>query len=134
MDLNQKYKLALEAYHHSFAVYSKFQVGAVVILKNGQHVLGTNVENASYGLTNCAERTALFATYALGYRADDIEELVILAKGNDLVYPCGACRQVIYELMKKDALVTMINLDKKTRTVTVADLLPYAFGEENLNV
>lgn len=133
MTFEQKYELALKAYNNSYAKYSKFQVGAVVILKNGEYVLGTNVENASYGLTNCAERTALFYTYTLGYRQDDIEELVVMGKSKDLVYPCGACRQVISELMNKDALVTMINLEKKTKTVTVEELLPYAFGEGDLN-
>lgn len=133
MTFEQKYELALKAYNNSYAKYSKFQVGAVVILKNGEYVLGTNVENASYGLANCAERTALFYTYTLGYRQDDIEELVVMGKSKDLVYPCGACRQVISELMNKDALVTMINLEKKTKTITVADLLPYAFGEGDLH-
>ena len=133
MTFEQKYELALKAYNNSYAKYSKFQVGAVVILKNGEYVLGTNVENASYGLTNCAERTALFYTYTLGYRQDDIKELVVMGKSNDLVYPCGACRQVISELMNKDALVTMINLDKKTKTITVEELLPYAFGEGDLH-
>lgn len=133
MTFEQKYELALKAYNNSYAKYSKFQVGAVVILKNGEYVLGTNVENASYGLTNCAERTALFYTYALGYRQDDIKELVVMGKSKDLVYPCGACRQVISELMNKDALVTMINLDKKTKTITVEELLPYAFGEGDLH-
>ena len=133
MTFEQKYELALKAYNNSYAKYSKFQVGAVVILKNGEYVLGTNVENASYGLTNCAERTALFYTYTLGYRQDDIKELVVMGKSNDLVYPCGACRQVISELMNKDALVTMINLDKKTKTIRVEELLPYAFGEGDLH-
>ena len=133
MTFEQKYELALKAYNNSYAKYSKFQVGAVVILKNGEYVLGTNVENASYGLTNCAERTALFYTYTLGYRQDDIKELVVMGKSKDLVYPCGACRQVISELMNKDALVTMINLEKKTKTITVEELLPYAFGEGDLH-
>lgn len=133
MTFEQKYELALKAYNNSYAKYSKFQVGAVVILKNGEYVLGTNVENASYGLTNCAERTALFYTYTLGYRQDDIEELVVMGKSKNLVYPCGACRQVISELMNKDALITMINLEKKTKTVKVEDLLPFAFGEGDLN-
>ena len=133
MTFEQKYELALKAYNNSYAKYSKFQVGAVVVLKNGEYVLGTNVENASYGLTNCAERTALFYTYTLGYRQDDIAELVVMGKSKDLVYPCGACRQVISELMNKDAYVTMINLDKKTKTIRVEDLLPYAFGEGDLH-
>lgn len=134
MTFEQKYELALQAYNNSYAKYSHFQVGAVVLLKNGKYILGTNVENASYGLSNCAERTALFSAYANGYRQNDIEEIVIMGKSKDLVYPCGACRQVIIELMNKDALVTMINLDKKTRSVKVEELMPFTFNEEDLYV
>lgn len=134
MNFEKKYELVLKAYNNSYAKYSHFQVGALLIMKTGEYILGTNIENASYGLTNCAERTALFSAYAQGYRANDIEELVIMAKSKNLVYPCGACRQVISELMHKDALVTMVNLEKKYQTVKVKDLLPFAFGEEDLNV
>ncbi len=134
MNFDTKYELALQAYNNSYAKYSHFQVGAVVILKNEQYFLGTNVENASYGLSNCAERTALFSAYANGYRADDIVELVIIGKNDDFLYPCGACRQVIIELMNKDAVVTLINLDKRAKSIKVSDLLPFAFKEEDLYV
>ena len=105
----------------------------MVILKNGEYYLGTNVENASYGLTNCAERTALFSAYANGVRSGDIEELVILARSNDLVYPCGACRQVIVELMEMDSTITLINLDKVSKSIKVKDLMPYIFSERDLH-
>lgn len=133
MNFEQKYKLVKKAYDNSYAKYSHFQVGALLIMKDGSYVLGTNVENASYGLSNCAERTALFSAYAQGYRKDDILELVIMGKSENLIYPCGACRQVIIELMNKDALVTMVNLNKKYQTLTVKDLLPYAFEESDLH-
>lgn len=133
MNFEQKYELVLQGYNNAYAKYSHFQVGALVILKNGDYVIGSNVENASYGLSNCAERTALFATFAKGYRKDDILELVIMGKSNDFVYPCGACRQVIVELMNKDATVTLINLDKKSKSMLVKDLLPFAFSESDLH-
>ena len=133
MNFEQKYELVKMAYDNSYAKYSHFQVGALLIMKDGSYVLGTNVENASYGLSNCAERTALFSAYAQGYRKDDILELVIMGKSENLIYPCGACRQVIIELMNKDALVTMVNLNKKYQTLTVKDLLPYAFEESDLH-
>ncbi len=133
MNFEEKYKLVLEGYNNAYAKYSNFKVGALVILKNGDYVIGCNVENASYGLSNCAERTALFATIAKGYCKDDICELVIMGKGKDLLYPCGACRQVIVELMNKDVIVTLINLDKKTKSMKVNDLLPFAFSEEDLH-
>lgn len=134
MNFEEKYNLAKKAYDFAFAKYSHFQVGAVVILKDGQYFLGVNVENSSYGLTNCAERSALFAAYSNGYRRDDIIELVIMGKSNNFVTPCGACRQVIMELMNPSSTVTLINLEKKTKSFKVIDLLPFAFGEDDLNV
>ena len=110
-----------------------FQVGAVVVLKNGEYVMGSNVENASYGLANCAERSALFAAYSLGYRKNDILELVVIADTSGPVSPCGACRQVIAELMNADALVTMTNLKGVVKTVKVAELLPFSFNEGDLH-
>lgn len=133
MDFEQKYELVKKAYDNAYAIYSNFQVGALLIMKDGSYVLGCNVENASYGLSNCAERTALFSAYAKGYRKDDILELVIMGRSKNLTYPCGACRQVISELMNKDALVTLINLNKLTKTYKVEELLPFAFSESDLN-
>ena len=109
-------------------------MGAVLILKNGDVITGSNVENASYGLTNCAERSALFAAYSKGLRRDDILELVILANPvKGITSPCGACRQVITELMNMDATVTLINLNKETQVLKVSDLLPYAFTSGDLH-
>jgi len=133
MNFEQKYELVKKAYDRAYAKYSNFKVGALLIMKDGSYVLGCNIENASYGLTNCAERTALFSAYANGYQKDDILELVIMGKSDELIYPCGACRQVISELMNKDALVTLINLNKLTKTYTVKELLPFAFSESDLH-
>lgn len=132
MTINEKYNLVLKAYENAYAPYSKFQVGALVILKNGQYFLGSNIENASYGVTNCAERSALFACYSNGYRQNDIEELVLIGKSKNFLYPCGACRQVICELMNKDAKITLFRLDQKFLEIKVQDLMPYLFDEEEL--
>ena len=136
MDKNtlDKFALAKKAYDNAYAKYSNFQVGAVVVLKNGEYVIGSNVENASFGLTNCAERSALFAAYSNGYRKDDILELVIIGNTPNPVSPCGACRQVISELMDQNALVTMTNLKGDVKTVKVKELLPFVFTEGDLNV
>ena len=80
MNIDKKYELVLEAYNNAYAKYSNFQVGAVVITKDGKYFLGSNIENASFGLTNCAERSALFSAYSNGVRKDDIEELVTTVK------------------------------------------------------
>ena len=99
--MEKKYQLAIEARENAYAVYSNFKVGACVVLKNGEFVIGSNIENSSYGLTNCAERSALFASYSLGYRQRDIEEIIVCTNNEIPSSPCGACRQVIYELMEK---------------------------------
>ena len=129
-----KYTKAIEAMKNAYAPYSKFHVGACLVLKNGTFIIGSNVENASYGLTNCAERSALFAAYSNGYRKNDILEIIIATNNDTPSSPCGACRQVIYELMEREALVTLINPNlNNTISLKVKDLLPYGFDEDKLN-
>ena len=126
------YKQAKELLKHSYSPYSKFKVAAVLMMKDGSTIEGINVENASFGLTNCAERTALFTAYTKGYKKVDIKELLITTEQDEFISPCGACRQVIRELMEDDALVHMTNNKGEIRTVTNKDLLPYAFTENDL--
>lgn len=129
-----KFKKAIEAMKNAYAPFSKFHVGACLVLKNGEFIIGANVENSSYGLTNCAERSALFAAYSQGYRKEDISEIIIATNNEIPSSPCGACRQVIFELMNRDALVTMINPNlTNTISVKVKELLPFGFDEEKLN-
>lgn len=131
--MEKKYQLALDAMKNAYAVYSNFHVGACIVLKNGEYIIGANVENASYGLCNCAERSALFTAYSRGYRKDDILELVVATETKVPSSPCGACRQVICELMNQDAIVTMINPELKgTISLKVSDLLPYQFTGDAL--
>ncbi len=130
--MEKKFELALLAYNNAFAKYSHFQVGAVVVLKNGEFIIGSNVENASFGLSNCAERSALFTTYSQGYRKDDIAELVIMTRTECPTSPCGACRQVICELMHEDAKITLVNLTGTVKEYLVKDLLPFVFTESDL--
>lgn len=133
LSLDEKYELAILARSRSYSVYSKFAVGAVCILKSGEYVLGCNVENASYGLCNCAERTALFSLIANGYDPKDVVEVVIIADAKKPVSPCGACREVMKELLNEDVVVTLFNLNKDVKVLKVKDLLPYAFDEGDLN-
>ena len=132
--MDKKFTLAIEAQNNAYAIYSNFKVGACVVLKDGNYFIGSNVENSTYGLTNCAERSALFACYSNGYRKEDILELVVCTSNEIPSSPCGACRQVIYELMEKDAVVTLIN-PKLVNTITlnVNDLLPLGFDGDKLN-
>ena len=133
LSLEEKFELAILARSRSYSPYSKFAVGAVCILKSGEYTLGCNVENASYGLCNCAERTALFSLIAQGYNIDDVVEMVIIADTKKPVSPCGACRQVMCELLNDDVVVTLFNLNKDVKVLKVKELLPYAFDEGDLN-
>ena len=125
-------KYAIDATKNSYSPYSNFKVGAAILLKNGNIIKGANVENASYGLTNCAERSALFTAYSLGYRKDDIVGIAIASFSNPPASPCGACRQVISELMNSDAFVVYGNDKEEVYEVQVKDLLPLAFTKECL--
>ncbi|NLD26677.1 MAG: cytidine deaminase [Acholeplasmataceae bacterium] len=123
---------ALVAYKRAYTPYSHFNVGAVLLMKDGQMVTGSNIENASYGLSNCAERSALFAAYSAGYRKDDILKMMIIGNTSGPISPCGACRQVISELVNADVDVILTNLEGKTKTMKVEELLPYGFSEGDL--
>lgn len=131
MDKRELLNLALEALKNSYSPYSNYKVGAALLLKDGNIIKGTNIENASYGLTNCAERSALFCAYSLGYRKDDILGIAIASLSIPPASPCGACRQVISELMNEDSFVVYGNKDEMYETI-VKDLLPLAFTKECL--
>jgi cytidine deaminase len=114
---------------HAHAPYSKFHVGAAVLLDNGQSVIGANVENASYGLTCCAERVAIFAART-HYPAASIVALAVSAGADSFVHethntrmPCGACRQVMMEFMAPDAPVWIDGVGARP----LSDLLPIPF-------
>ena len=130
--MEKLYQAALQAYNNAYVPYSKFRVGAAILLKNGEIINGCNVENSSYGLCNCAERTTLFTAYAKGYRKDDIVKMIVLANTDRPCSPCGACRQVMSELLNPDVEVILTNIKKEVKVMTVSELLPYAFTEEDL--
>jgi len=120
---------AIEASRRAHAPYSHFYVGAALLLENGDVVLGCNVENASYGLTNCAERTALFSAIAQGHRS--FKKMAIFVDTEDFIPPCGACRQVIFELAPHIEII-LSNRAGKTKKFHIKNLLPLAFGDEQL--
>lgn len=122
---------AYKAMDNAYAPYSNFHVGACVKTKDGKYFIGANVENASYGLTNCAERNAIFQTYSQGYRQDDIEALAIVGQGNTLITPCGACRQVLVELLKRDTPI-VLGTGEKVLVTNIEELMPMAFTNEAL--
>lgn len=126
MDYEKLLEAAKGARESAYAPYSKFKVGACVITKSGQIYKGCNIENSSYGLTNCAERTALFSAYANGDR--EIEAIAVVADTDGPVSPCGACRQVMYELGGEDMTVILGNMKGDFVVKKAKDLLPYAFS------
>ncbi|HEX7056389.1 MAG TPA: cytidine deaminase [Bacilli bacterium] len=110
----------------AYAPYSKFTVGAAVLAKDGTVFTGCNVENAAYGLCNCAERTALFKAISEGCR--EFAALAVIADTNEPVSPCGACRQVMLELCPGEMPVYLANMRGDLRKTTVAALLPLGFS------
>ena len=126
------YKIAKDVLPNSYSQYSKFKVAAVLRMKDGSTISGVNVENASFGLTNCAERTALFTAYSKGYRKDDIVEVLLTTEQEDFISPCGACRQVLRELVNEEVDVHITNSKGDVKTVKNKELLPFAFTEKDL--
>ncbi len=123
---------AIEGRKNAYTPYSKFKVGAAILLKNGEYILGCNIENASYGLCNCAERTALFKMVSEGYDKNDVLAMAVVGDTKDPISPCGACRQVMSELLKADTPIVLANLNGDTKTFIVSELMPYAFDDSDL--
>ncbi|MBQ3272346.1 MAG: cytidine deaminase [Solobacterium sp.] len=122
---------AFKAMENAYAPYSKYHVGAAVLTADGTVFWGANIENASYGATNCAERSAVFAAYSRGYRKDTIEALAIVSDGERIAAPCGICRQVLSELLKGDTPIYLSNgYDEMTTNMT--ELLPMQFTMEDV--
>jgi cytidine deaminase len=118
---------ALNARDKAYVPYSHFKVGAAIELKNGKIIHGANIENASFGLTCCAERNALFSLISQGYQKEDIISITIIANDHGPVSPCGACRQVMHELMPKNTKVYLANTKGEIKETSTDELLPYGF-------
>ena len=116
---------AILARENAYTPYSNFKVGALVIDEKGIHHSGCNVENGSFGLTNCGERTAIFNGISKGMKNIDI--IVVVADTTGPVSPCGACRQVIKEFSTENTTIILANLKKDYKIMTMEELLPYGF-------
>jgi cytidine deaminase len=128
--MNDLLEAALKARANAYAPYSRFAVGAALRAEDGRVYAGTNVENAAYPEGLCAEAAAIAAMVAAGARR--ITELLVVAEGEALCAPCGACRQRIREFAAPDARVHVAGPEGLRRSFTIAELLPHAFGPENL--
>ncbi len=121
------YGPARAASNNAYSPYSGVRVGASVLDEEGSIYSGCNVENASYGLTQCAERNALAAAVNAGVKPGTIKTLVVYASGFKVLAPCGACRQVMSELLANDAVIISCQSDTDFQSWSIAELLPDAF-------
>jgi cytidine deaminase len=121
--------LALEARERAQAPYSRFRVGAALKTRTGEIVTGCNIENASYGLSMCAERVAVFKAVSEGL--DDFDAIAVAADSKRLTPPCGPCRQILWEYCG-DIAVHMVDLRGRTKTVRMSQLLPLPFDAGHL--
>lgn len=116
---------AVEAKSKAYANYSNFRVGAALLTKNNKLYFGANIENSSYGLTICAERTAAFSAIIDGERT--FTAIAVASDAEDFCPPCGSCRQVLMELCGGDIDVILINKKNEIKVIKLKELLPYSF-------
>ena len=122
--------IAFTMLERSYMPYSKFPVGAAICCTDGTIFTGCNVENAAYGSTICAERTALVKAISEGHR-DDLERIAVVGNGSDYCWPCGPCRQMLYEF-NPDMTVLVARGDRNFVKLKLHELLPHGFGPKSL--
>ena len=122
---------AFKAMENAYAPYSNYHVGAALLTDDGTVFWGANIENASFGGTNCAVRSAVFAAYSRGYRKENIKALAIVSDGDRLCGPCGICRQVLSELIEQDTPIYLSN-HKDNMDTCIRELLPMQFTIEDV--
>lgn len=125
LEIQKLMDCAIKARENAYSPYSHFAVGAALLCEDGTLFEGGNIENASYGLTNCAERTAIFKAVSEGHTK--FKALAVVADTERPCAPCGACRQVMAEF--KIPLIIMGNLMGNIKIVTIEELLPFSFSE-----
>lgn len=120
---------AVKARKNSYSPYSGFSVGAALLCSDGEIVTGANIENASFGLTNCAERTAFFKAVSEGKK--DFSAIAVVG-GDTYLPPCGACRQVMAEFCSRDFKVIFAKNENEYIVKTLGEILPFSFSEEDM--
>ncbi len=123
--------LAFQMLDYSYVPYSGFPVGAAICCSDGSVFTGCNIENAAYGSTICAERTALVKAVSEGHR-DDLECIAVVGNSADYCWPCGACRQMLYEF-NPNMTVLVAKGDHEFVSLKLYELLPHGFGPKSLN-
>jgi len=122
----------LELLNSAYAPYSNFKVASIVVMKDGTEIKGVNVENASYGATICAERNAITTAIACGYKKTDFDRLYVMTSGKKISSCCFLCRQLIVEFFDKDSIITLMDMAGNKKELTVSEMCPYPFDEEDL--
>lgn len=130
MEIKELVKLAIGAREKAYVPYSKFKVGAAIEMEDGSVFTGCNIENASYGATNCAERTAIFKAVSEGHTI--MKKIAIVGDMSTYTAPCGICRQVIAEFAAKDIEIVLIKNQDEYIVKTLEEILPGAFTKEDL--
>ena len=125
MDYKELVKIAKDIKEMAYCPYSKFRVGAALLTNSGKVYTGVNIENASFGATNCAERTAMFKAVSEGETKFDA--IAIASDKDDLIFPCGICRQVLSEFGDKDMKVICSKKNGEFKIFTLEEILPNAF-------
>ncbi len=118
---------ARKAVERSYSPYSHFPVGCALLTKDGKVYTGVNVENVSFGATNCAERSAIFTAVSEGYRPGFIEAVAVAGETEDFLPPCSICRQVLVEMADANTPIYLTRKDGQILQTTVEKLVPYAF-------
>ncbi|EDS76541.1 cytidine deaminase [Clostridium massiliodielmoense] len=130
MDYKELIKTALKYRESAYSPYSNFKVGAAVIMDDGKIYGGCNIENASYGATNCAERTAIFSAVAQGNKK--LKAIALVGDLSTYTTPCGICRQVISEFSDENTEIILIKNENDYKVKKLEDLFPGAFTKGDL--
>jgi cytidine deaminase len=131
MEYKELAKIAVQSKEKAYAPYSKFRVGAALLTSGGKVYTGANIENAVYGLTICAERTAVFGAVLEG--EDKFEAIAIAGSLNDFTPPCGSCRQVLSELCGHHLDIVLVNPAEEIKVIKLGELLPMSFDKDFQN-
>lgn len=116
----------------AYTPYSKFKVGAAISTTNGNIYTGCNIENAAYPVSCCAERIAIYNALSAGEKS--FSEMAVVADTDGAISPCGSCRQVMAEFFDKNIPIYLTNLQEDTKTVTIEELLPFSFQQDDLTL
>ena len=122
----------LKLLDNSYSPYSNFRVSSIVVMKDGTEFEGVNVENASYGATICAERSAIVSAITAGYQKHDFEKLYVMCDNEKIGTSCFICRMLISEFFEKDKTIIAMNKYGEEESHSVKELCPYPFGEDDL--